>query len=133
MEHGDPLVTAGAARPVTVHEAFAAIFRRQGADRGVSPAGGAKTIAGMVIVMRGAQRARMQAVLPTVFDLAGSVDGAGLSHGDLLIRRREHDRLSAIGGRADTDGLRNMGSERSNCQLFHLLQPRSLVKVALMR
>ena len=85
MEHGDPLVTAGAARPVTVDEAFAAILRGQGADRGVSPAGGAKTVAGMVIVMSGARRSSMQAVLPTVLDLTRSVDGARLNHGDLLI------------------------------------------------
>jgi hypothetical protein len=85
VEHRDPLVTAGAAHPVTVDEAFAAILRRERADRGVSPAGGATTVAGMVIVMRGAQGASMQAMLPTMFDPTGGADGAGLSHGDLLI------------------------------------------------
>jgi hypothetical protein len=85
VEHRDPLVAAGPAHPVTADEARTAILPGLRPDQGVSPAGGAKAIPGMVIVMRRAWRGGRQALPPTMFGLSGHGDGAGLSHGDLLI------------------------------------------------
>lgn len=114
VEHRDPLVTAGAAQPITPNEAVAAILGSQRTNRGVFLADRTKPVA----VLSCAGRCSLRATLPTAIDLAGNVDGAGLSHGDLPCSKAGAQPVSQpSAGQADTDGPSNMGSERLISQL----------------
>lgn len=84
VEHGDPLVTAGAAQPMTVDGAFTAILGPR-TDRCVSFADRAEPVAGMVVVLSlsRAHCGKLKAALPTALDLSDDVGGIVLSHGEL--------------------------------------------------
>jgi hypothetical protein len=49
VQHGHPLVTAGAAQPTAMNEPFASVLRGIGADRRMSLADWAKPVAGIII------------------------------------------------------------------------------------
>jgi hypothetical protein len=119
VKHGDPLVAAGAAQPVTVDEALAAIFGGQRTDRCVTLADRAKPVADMIVVLSHACCSDVRVALPTALDPSGNVDGEALSHGNLPCSKAGAQAgLSAIGGRACTDGLIKIGAKYRNNQLF---------------
>ncbi len=65
-----------------VNDPFAAIIGRPRRDR--RPRVASRTVsAGMIIVAGGRQHAGIRPVVPAPLDVAGSVVGTGLSHGDL--------------------------------------------------
>ena len=82
-------------------------------------AGRAKLVAGMIVVLSQAHRSNVRGALPTALDLAGNVDGKGLSHGNLpCLKAGAQTGLSAIGGRADTDGSTKIGARTEITSVF---------------